>query len=127
MSNIHRVISGFGGAFALTYLLFGPRAAADPVETVTIAATATMVGEVPHYTRANERAVEDGWLAAQLKRRGISLKWIPGSDPAGNPRRSCCARRGALLVALCAADAPGLRLTCPQPTARNASAGSHRC
>jgi sulfonate transport system substrate-binding protein len=56
-------------------------AAADAVKTVTIAATATVVAGVPHYTRANERVLEDGWLAAQLKQRGISLVFIPvGGD-----------------------------------------------
>jgi sulfonate transport system substrate-binding protein len=80
MSNIQRSVSRCGCAFALA-LLFGVPAAAEPVRTLTIAATAQVVGGVPHYTRANERVIEDGWLAVQLQQRGISLVWIPvGGD-----------------------------------------------
>lgn len=94
MFNIHRSTSRSGCAYALAYLIVGLPAAADPVKTVTIAATATVVGGVPHYTRANERVIEDGWLAAQLQQRGISLVWVPvGGDTGATINEAFSSRR----------------------------------
>lgn len=81
MLHIHRSISRFARAVGLACLTCALPAAAEPVKTLTIAATAQVVGGVPHYSRANQRVMEDGWLAAQLQQRGVSLVWIPvGGD-----------------------------------------------
>ncbi len=64
---------------ALAYLLvlLALPAAADPVKTITIATTATVVNGEAHYQPTNQRVIDEGWLAGQLRQRGIQLVWIP--------------------------------------------------
>src|SRR5580698_8410256 len=62
---------------ALTAMLLGLPAVSDPVKTVTIATTATVLNGQAHYTGTNQRVIDEGWLAAQLRRRGIELIWVP--------------------------------------------------
>jgi sulfonate transport system substrate-binding protein len=52
-------------------------AAADPVKTITIATTATVINGEAHYQATNQRVIDEGWLAGQLSRRGIQLVWEP--------------------------------------------------
>ncbi len=66
---------------ALLLAFLAQPAAADAVKTVTIATTATTVEGKPHYSGANQRVIDEGWLAAQLHQRGVELVWIPvGGD-----------------------------------------------
>jgi sulfonate transport system substrate-binding protein len=68
-------------AVLLLLALAARSAAADVVKTVTIATTATVVNGQPHYVAANQRVIEEGWLAEQLGKRGIALAWVPvGGD-----------------------------------------------
>jgi sulfonate transport system substrate-binding protein len=62
---------------AITLALLALPAAADPVKTVTIATTATVLNGQAHYTGTNQRVIDEGWLADQLRRRGIELVWVP--------------------------------------------------
>lgn len=56
-------------------------ASAQGVSTVTIATTATTVNGQPHFTGAAQRVIDEGWLAARLRERGVNLVWIPvGGD-----------------------------------------------
>ncbi len=52
-------------------------AAADPVKTITIATTATVVNGEAHYQATNQRVIDEGWLAGQLSQRGVQLVWVP--------------------------------------------------
>jgi sulfonate transport system substrate-binding protein len=62
---------------AFSAILLALPAAADPVKTVTIATTATILNGQPHYTGTNQRVIDEGWLAGQLHQRGIELIWVP--------------------------------------------------
>jgi sulfonate transport system substrate-binding protein len=83
MSNANRSSSWFQGAIALAVGLLALPVGADPVKTVTIAATAQVITGEAHYTRANQRVIDEGWLAGQLRQRGIELVWIPVSGDTG--------------------------------------------
>ncbi len=66
---------------SLLLVLLAVPASAQTVQTVTIAATATVVNGQAHYSASHERVLEEGWLAAQLNARGVKLVWIPvGGD-----------------------------------------------
>jgi sulfonate transport system substrate-binding protein len=58
-------------------------AQADTVRSVTIATTATVVNGQPHYLGANARVIEEGWLAARLRERGVDLAWVPVAGDTG--------------------------------------------
>jgi len=58
-------------------------ASAQGVKTVTIATTATVVNGQPHFTGAHQRVIDEGWLAARLRERGINLVWIPVQGDTG--------------------------------------------
>ena len=62
-------LRGWLPAFAAMLLTLP--AAADPVKTVTIATTATILNGQPHYTGTNQRVIDEGWLAGQLRQREI--------------------------------------------------------
>jgi hypothetical protein len=58
-------------------------ASAQAIKTVTIATTATVVNGQPHFTGAHQRVIDEGWLAARLRERGINLVWIPVQGDTG--------------------------------------------
>jgi sulfonate transport system substrate-binding protein len=58
-------------------------AAAEPIKTITIATTAMVLNGQPHYTATSQRVIDDGWLAEQLRQRGIQLAWIPVQGDTG--------------------------------------------
>jgi sulfonate transport system substrate-binding protein len=68
-------------AFALVLLALP--AVSDPVKSVTIATTATVLNGQAHYTGTNQRVIDEGWLAEQLRQRGIELIWVPVSGDTG--------------------------------------------
>jgi sulfonate transport system substrate-binding protein len=81
MINTDRYVSLWQRAAVLVLVLLARPAAADAVRTVTIATTATVVNGQPHYSGANARVIDEGWLARQLHARGIELTWVPvGGD-----------------------------------------------
>jgi sulfonate transport system substrate-binding protein len=81
VNNTARYASLWRPAALLLFALAARSAAADVVKTVTIATTATVVNGQPHYVAANQRVIEEGWLAEQLSKRGIALAWVPvGGD-----------------------------------------------
>jgi sulfonate transport system substrate-binding protein len=83
MSNANWYRPFYRRAIALVASLLALPAAADPVHTITIAATATVLNGEAHYSRANQRVINEGWLAGQLRQRGIQLVWIPVGGDAG--------------------------------------------
>jgi sulfonate transport system substrate-binding protein len=62
---------------AFSLALIAMPAMSDPVKTVTIATTATVLNGQAHYTGTNQRVIDEGWLAAQLRQRSIELVWVP--------------------------------------------------
>jgi len=75
-------------------VLFSQLAAAQTIKTVTIATTATIVTGQAHFTGAAQRVIEEGWLAARLKERGIQLVWIPvGGDTGATINEAFAAQR----------------------------------
>jgi sulfonate transport system substrate-binding protein len=81
-------------AALLLLVLVARSAAADVVKTVTIATTATVVNGQPHYVAANQRVIEEGWLAEQLGKRGIALAWVPvGGDTGATINEAFSSRR----------------------------------
>ncbi|MEA3132719.1 MAG: sulfonate transport system substrate-binding protein [Gammaproteobacteria bacterium] len=83
MINTARYRLLFQRAVALALILPALPAAADPVKTVTIATTATVLNGQAHYSRGNQRVIDEGWLAEQLRQRGIQLIWVPVQSDVG--------------------------------------------
>ncbi|MDB6086874.1 MAG: nitrate transporter substrate-binding protein [Gammaproteobacteria bacterium] len=83
MFNTDRYRLLYQRAVAFVVVLLALPAAADAVKTVTIASTATVVSGRPHYTRGNQRVIDEGWLAEQLRQRGIQLVWVPVQSDVG--------------------------------------------
>jgi sulfonate transport system substrate-binding protein len=83
MINTDRYLSLYQRVFAFILVLLALPAGADPVKTVTIATTAKVLNGQAHYTRGNQRVIDEGWLAEQLRQRGIQLVWVPVQSDVG--------------------------------------------
>jgi sulfonate transport system substrate-binding protein len=65
--------------------LISAPAAAQPLSVIRIAATGSVRGGKPQVGGAGPsgRVMREGWLAAQLKQRGIGLEWFPVAGDTG--------------------------------------------
>src|SRR4051812_11340023 len=61
------------------------RAAAQPLSVIRIAATGSVQGGKPIVGGAgpSSRVIREGWLAEQLKQRGIALDWLAVAGDTG--------------------------------------------
>jgi len=94
MINTHRPVLAALLAAVCSLVLLTQPAVAQTVKTVTIATTATVVNGQPHFTGVHQRVIDEGWLAARLREKGIELVWIPvGGDTGATINEAFAARR----------------------------------
>lgn len=83
MPSIYRHRFLATAAVLLPLVLLAQQAQAEAVRTVTIAGVAGVVNGQPHFSGPDQRVIDEGWLAAQLRQRGIRLAWVPVASDVG--------------------------------------------
>lgn len=85
MINTDRPFQFYRYVAALILVLLAGHAAAETVRTITIAAPGILLDGHPYYgSGAHERVIAEGWLAGQLRARGVELQWIPVPGDVGS-------------------------------------------
>lgn len=72
-------------AIALLASLASGHAFADPAKVVRIASIGTLEDGKVVVTSQSARVQQEGWLASELKKRGVTLEWYPVATGLGGP------------------------------------------